>query len=139
MKLSTKGRYALRLMLDIALQSADEPVSLRDIARREEISVKYLEQLVPALVRNGLLRSVRGVGGGYILTRKPEEYTVGEILRAAEGNLIPVDCAGRGECCQRSANCVTIEIWQDISRAISSVVDHRTLADLVQRHQEKSG
>lgn len=137
MKISTKGRYALRLMLDIALQPSDEPVSLRDISKREEISMKYLEQLVPSLTRTGLLRSVRGMGGGYILTRKPEEYTVGEILRAAEGKLIPVECAGRGECCQRAARCVTIEVWQDIARAIDEVVDHRTLADLVRRYQEK--
>ena len=137
MKLSTKGRYALRLMLDIALQPAGEPVSLRDVSRREEISMKYLEQLVPSLTRVGLLRSVRGMGGGYILTRKPEDYTVGEILRAAEGSLIPVECAGRGECCQRVAQCVTVEVWQDIARAIDQVVDHRTLADLVRRYQEK--
>lgn len=137
MKISTKGRYALRLMLDIALQPSDEPVSLRDISKREEISMKYLEQLVPSLTRTGLLRSVRGMGGGYILTRKPEEYTVGEILRAAEGELVPVECAGRGECCQRAAHCATIEVWQDIARAIDEVVDHRTLADLVRRYQEK--
>lgn len=137
MKISTKGRYALRAMLDIALQPSDAPVSLRDISRREEISMKYLEQLVPSLTRAGLLRSVRGVGGGYVLTRKPEEYTVGEILRAAEGELIPVECVGRGGCCQRIAHCVTVEVWQDIARAIDEVVDHRTLADLVCRYQEK--
>lgn len=138
MKLSTKGRYALRLMLDIALRPFDGPVPLKDIAQREEISVKYLEQLVPSLTRAGLLRSVRGIGGGYLLTRKAEEYTVGEILRAAEGELVPVECAGKGNCCQRAAHCVTIEVWQDIARAINSVVDHRTLADLVCRYEEKA-
>lgn len=137
MKLSTKGRYALRLMLDIALQPTDEPVSLRDVSGREEISMKYLEQLVPSLTRAGLLRSVRGVGGGYVLTRRPEEYTVGEILRAAEGDLIPVECAGNGQYCQRAARCVTIEVWQDIAKAIDSVVDTRTLADLIHRYEEK--
>ena len=138
MKLSTKGRYALRLMLDIALQPSDGPVSLRDVSLREEISVKYLEQLVPSLTRAGLLRSVRGIGGGYVLTRKPDEYTVGEIIRAAEGELVPVECAGRSECCERVSRCVTVEVWQDIARAIDSVVDHRTLADLVRRYEEKA-
>lgn len=137
MKLSTKGRYALRLMLDVALQPPEEPVSLRDIARREEISVKYLEQLVPSLTRRGLLRSVRGVGGGYLLTRPPEEYTVGEILRAAEGDLVPVECAGNRQCCERAARCVTVEVWRDIAEAIDRVVDHRTLGDLVDRYREK--
>lgn len=137
MRLSTKGRYALRLMLDIALQPAGEPVSLRDVSGREEISVKYLEQLTPPLTRAGLLRSVRGMGGGYLLTRPPEQYTVGEILRAAEGDLIPVECAGGGQCCERAARCVTVEVWQDIARAIDSVVDNRTLADLVRRYEEK--
>ena len=137
MRLSTKGRYALRLMLDIALQPSDTPISLRDVSQREDISVKYLEQLVPSLTRAGLLRSVRGIGGGYILTRKPEEYTVGEIIRAAEGELVPVVCAGRSECCERAARCVTVEVWRDIARAIDSVVDHRTLGDLIRRYEEK--
>ncbi len=137
MKLSTKGRYALRLMLDIALQDRELPVSLRDVSKRQEISLKYLEQLTPALVRAKLLRAVRGAGGGYFLTRNPAEYTVGEILRCAEGELAPVECAAGGRCCERAATCVTLEVWQDISNAIDSVVDHRTLADLVERTHEK--
>ena len=90
MKISTKGRYALRLMLDIALNSHGAAVPLRDVAQRQEISDKYLEQIVTQLSRAGLVRSVRGAGGGYLLTREPEEYTVGEILRVLEGNLAPV-------------------------------------------------
>ena len=89
MKISTKGRYALRLMLDIALNSHGAAVPLRDVAQRQEISDKYLEQIVTQLSRAGLVRSVRGAGGGYLLTREPEEYTVGEILRVLEGNLAP--------------------------------------------------
>lgn len=137
-RLSTKGRYALRLMLDIALQEPELPVSLRDVARRQDISVKYLEQLTPSLVRAKLLRAVRGAGGGYFLVRKPEACTVGEILRAAEGELVPVECAGGGCCCERADTCVTMEVWRDISEAIDAVVDHRTLADLVTRSHEKS-
>lgn len=137
MRLSTKGRYALRLMLDVALQEGGHPVSLGDVAKRQEISVKYLEQLIPALVRAGLLRSVRGAGGGYLLTSQPEDCTVGEILRAAEGDLIPVECAGSGGCCHRADHCVTVEVWRDIAQAIDGVVDHRTLADLMARSREK--
>ena len=95
MKISTKGRYALRLMLDLAVQPGDAAVPLRDVAERQEISDKYLEQIVTQLARGGLVRSVRGAGGGYLLTRAPEEYTVGEILRQLEGNLAPVSCVVR--------------------------------------------
>ncbi len=139
MKLSTKGRYALRLMVDVALRDPSEPVSLRDVAQREDISVKYLEQITPPLTRAGLLRSVRGAGGGYLLTRPPEAYTVGEILRATEGDLLPVTCLGSGSCCERAPNCVTLQIWKEISDAIDSVVDRRTLADLVRWSHEKCG
>lgn len=137
MKISTKGRYALRLMLDLALNSHGTAVPLRDVARRQEISDKYLEQIVTQLSRAGLVRSVRGAGGGYLLTRTPEEYTVGEILRVLEGSLAPVSCAGGTGCCQRAGQCVTVEVWQDIQAAVAEVVDNRTLADLVRRHEEK--
>lgn len=98
MKISTKGRYALRLMLDVALHSHGTAVPLRDVAQRQDISDKYLEQIVTQLSRAGLVRSVRGAGGGYLLTREPEEYTVGEILRVLEGNLAPVSCADATMC-----------------------------------------
>ena len=137
MKISTRGRYALRLMLDLALYGGGAPVSLRDVARRQEISDKYLEQIVSHLARAGLVRSIRGAGGGYLLTRTPEAYTVGEILRVLEGSLAPVNCADSTGCCSRADRCVTMEIWQDIQAAVSQVVDHITLADLVQRYHEK--
>lgn len=139
MKISTKGRYALRLMLDLALAGGEEPVSLRDVARRQEISDKYLEQIITPLSRAGLVRSVRGAGGGYLLTRSPEEYTVGEILRVLEGSLAPVSCAQDKTCCGRAGQCVTQELWQEIAAAVSSVVDRTTLADLVKKYYEKSG
>ena len=100
MKISTKGRYALRLMLDIALHSHGAAVPLRDVAQRQEISDKYLEQIVTQLSRAGLVRSVRGAGGGYLLTREPEGYTVGEILRVLEGNLAPVSCVDQDDTCR---------------------------------------
>ena len=96
MKISTKGRYALRLMLDLALHSGTTPVSLRDTAERQEISDKYLEQIVSPLSRAGLVRSIRGAGGGYFLTRPPEEYTVGSILKLTEGSLAAVSCTSQG-------------------------------------------
>lgn len=131
MKISTKGRYALRLMADIAQQRPGEPVSLRDAARRQGLSDKYLEQIVTPLARAGLVRSVRGAGGGYLLTRKPEEYTVGDILRPLEGDLAPVECATDGTWCARSGDCLTVGLWQEIHRAVSAVVDGTTLADLL--------
>lgn len=138
MKISTKGRYALRLMLDLALTEGEAPVSLRDVARRQDISDKYLEQIITPLARAGLVRSVRGAGGGYLLTRAPEEYTVGEILRILEGSLAPVSCAEDKGCCGRADRCVAQEVWEQIAEAVSGVVDHITLADLVKRFHEKS-
>lgn len=134
MKISTKGRYALRLMLDLAINGGEgQPVSLKDVSRRQDLSDKYLEQIVTPLSRAGLVRSVRGAGGGYYLTRSPGDYTVGEILRTLEGELAPVECATNAGYCQRCAECVTVELWQEIYRAVSQVVDHTTLADLVER------
>lgn len=138
MKISTKGRYALRLMLDLATAPAGEPVPLRDVAQRQEISDKYLEQIVTPLSRAGLVRSVRGAGGGYLLTRETKDYTVGEILRPLEGSLAPVSCVDGSECCARAEQCVTLEVWREIQQAVSGVVDRITLADLVERQQLKS-
>ena len=137
MKISTKGRYALQLMVDLAMHQQDGPVSLKDAARRQSLSDKYLEQIVTPLSKGGLVRSVRGAGGGYLLTRKPEEYTVGDILRPLEGDLAPVECVTNSECCAQSGQCFTLELWQDIHKAVSSVVDHTTLADLVERCEAK--
>ncbi len=137
MKISTRGRYALRLMLDLALNSRGNAVSLRDIAQRQEISDKYLEQIVTRLSRAGLVRSVRGAGGGYLLTRPPEEYSVGEILRVLEGSLVPVGCADGSSRCSRAEQCVTLEVWQQIQAAVAGVVDRLTLAELVRRYYEK--
>ncbi len=137
MKISTKGRYALRLMLDLALHSSGSAIPLKEVAERQEISDKYLEQIVTQLSRAGLVRSVRGAGGGYLLTRTPEEYPVGEILRVLEGSLAPVSCADGAGCCARAGRCVTMEVWQEIRAAVAGVVDHMTLADLVRRYHEK--
>lgn len=138
MKISTKGRYALRLMLDLALQGDRAAVSLREASARQDISDKYLEQIVTPLTKGGLVRGVRGAGGGYLLTRAPEQYTVGEILRCLEGDLAPVSCASGGDCCGRAEHCVTVEVWQQIRAAVDGVVDHITLRDLVDRYHQKN-
>ena len=139
MKLSTKGRYGLRALIDLAQYSGETPVSITSISDRQNISERYLEQLMSMLKKGGLVKSLRGAGGGYLLTRAPEEYTVGEILRPLEGDLAPVECATDRDFCQRSRECVTVELWQDIHRAVAAVVDGTTLADLIARRQARQG
>lgn len=132
MKISTKGRYALRLMLDIALNDAKTPVRIKDIAERQQISDKYLEQIVSSLNKAGFVKSLRGPQGGYRLTKKPEEYTVGMILRLIEGSLAPVACLDDDvNNCVRADRCPTLILWEKLYEAISEVVDNITLADLI--------
>lgn len=132
MKISTKGRYALRLMLDIALNDAEAPVRIKDIAERQQISDKYLEQIVSSLNKAGFVKSLRGPQGGYRLTKKPEEYTVGMILRLIEGSLVPVACLDdEVNTCKRVDRCPTLILWEKLYEAISGVVDSITLADLI--------
>ena len=138
MKISTKGRYALRLLLDIAQNQQDGFVSLKEIAERQEVSKKYLEQIISILNKAGFVKSVRGPAGGYSLKRKPEEYTVGMILRLTEGSLAPVDCVEDGTDCGRADQCVTVMLWQKLNDAINSVVDNITLADLVEWQMQKA-
>ena len=136
MKVSTKGRYALRLMLDLALEE-DKMVKLKDVAARQEISVKYLEQIISVLQKCGYVKSMRGPGGGYTLAKKPEEDTVGMILRQIEGSLAPVSCLEEEEnSCSRSRSCVTLRLWQMLYDAINGVVDQVTLGDLVEWEKE---
>ncbi len=131
MKISTKGRYALRLMLDIAAQPADHPVSLRDIAARQQVSIKYLEQIVGLLSKNQLLLSVRGAHGGYSLVKPPEAYTIGEILRVTEKNLAPIACLEPdAPICARADFCATLPFWKGLYETIATYVDGTTLADL---------
>lgn len=133
MKISTKGRYALRLMLDLALNDTGETIRIKDIAARQEISEKYLEQIIAVLNKAGYVKSVRGPQGGYRLARKPKDYTVGMILRLTEGSLAPVACLDDDPNeCTRQEDCVTIYIWEKLYAAINSVVDKYTLADLVE-------
>lgn len=138
MKISTKGRYALRLMLDLALNNTGEPVRIKDIASRQEISDKYLEQIISVLNKAGYVRSLRGPQGGYKLARDPKEYTVGMILRLTEGSLAPVACLEDEENqCARQDECATLILWEKLYDAIKEVVDGYTLADLVDWQMEK--
>lgn len=140
MKISTKGRYALRLMLDLATYNTGEPVSLKDISRRQEISEKYLEQIIATLNRGGLVHSIRGAKGGYKLTRSPEDITAGMVLRCTEGSLAPVACVeGDAIDCERVDRCVTVRIYRQLNDAINGVVDNITLADMVEWQNEQLG
>lgn len=135
MKISTKGRYALRLMLDLALNNTGEYITIKSIATRQDISEKYLEQIISLLNRAGYVKSIRGAQGGYRLAKDPIEYTVGMILRLTEGNLYPVDCLDHNaDECERNNNCcVTREVWKEMYDAICAVVDRITLKDLVDK------
>lgn len=138
MKISTKGRYALRMMLDMALSDAERPVRVKEIAERQEISEKYMEQIMAMLNKAGFVRSVRGPQGGYFLTRKPEEYTVGMVLRLTEGSMAPVDCLEYEDyVCSRKDDCVTLLLWKKLDDAIKGVIDTVTLEDLVNWSRER--
>ena len=132
MKISTKGRYALRMMLDLAMHSADGVVALKDIAERQDISKKYLEQIVPLLNKADLLRTNRGYQGGYALAKSPDKYTVGEILRVTEGNLCPVSCLQYPvNECPRASECMTLPVWEGHYTAINNYLDSVTLQDII--------
>ena len=129
MKISTKGRYALVVMIELAGNKNNEYIPLKDIAERQQISVKYLEKIVSMLNKAGFVQSNRGNNGGYKLVKEPKEYKVGDILRAAEGDLAPTGCVT--ENCVRKDKCKTFEFWQGLDKAIESYVDSTTLQDLL--------
>ena len=137
MKLSTKGRYTTRALLDLARHQTEEPTPLKDIARRQEISLPYLEHLVAPLITAGILRSSRGPAGGIQLVKPPHEIKLSEVIRLVEGPTAPVECVVNPEICPRSELCVTRDIWGELDRAISTVLESTTLADLVKRQDKK--
>ena len=138
MKISSQSRYALRLMLDIAQQGEGAVVSLKEISGRQNISVKYLEQIILKLNKTGYLKSVRGASGGYMLTRPPAEYSIGEMLRVVEGSLAPINCLkSETNQCEHSAQCGTLWFWAGMDKAINDYVDRYTLQDFLD-HSEKN-
>lgn len=135
MKLSTKGRYAARAMLDLALHATDGPVLIKDISDREDISKSYLKQLLVPLRVAGLVRTTRGANGGFILARPPSEIRLIDIIQSVEGSSAPVECVDDESICQRSKLCVTREIWTEIKNAVDNVLESTTLEDLVNRYK----
>jgi len=132
MLVSTKGRYALQIMLDLAKYGDGDYVVLMDVARRQKISEKYLESIVASLSRAGFLTGQRGRGGGYRLARTPAEYTAGEIIRATEGAIAPVACLKTEDnACPKAADCMTLPLWQELDRRVSGYLDGITLEDLL--------
>ncbi len=132
MKISTKGRYALRMLLDLAIHHNNGYVALKDIAERQNISKKYLEQIVPILNRADILLTNRGYQGGYMLAKAPDKYNVGEILRLTEGGIAPVACLDRDPAgCERASDCLTLPIWKGLYKVISDYLDNITLQDIL--------
>ena len=138
MKISTKGRYALRMLLDLAEHQSSGYVALKDVAERQSISKKYLEQIIPVFNQSDILRTNRGSQGGYRLAKAPDKYTVGEILRLTEGSLAPVACLDHDPMeCERSGECATLPVWQGLYRVINEYLDGITLQDILDQQQER--
>ena len=139
MRLTTKGRYGTRLMLDLALHFGEQPVFLKDAAARQEISEKYLWHLIPPLKNSGLITSVRGAHGGYSLSRPPAQITLKDILLAVEGPISFVSCVGDSSACKRSEICGTKDIWSELSEKFLKILESVTLEDIVEKQKCKSG
>jgi Rrf2 family protein len=137
MKLSTRGRYGTRVLLDLALQQGREPVPLKEIAERQEVSLQYLEHLIAPLISRGLVRSVRGAKGGILLAKRPEEIKLSEVIELLEGSVAPVECVDSPEICGRASFCVTRDVWGELKRAIAGVLESITIQDLVERYRQK--
>ena len=132
MMISTRGRYCLRVMIDLAEHQGEGYIRMKEVADRQGISLKYLEKILPVLAKNNIVDGIQGKGGGYRLSRKPEEYTVGEILRLTEGTLAPVACLECGAVpCDRAADCRTYPIWAELDRRINDYLDSVTVVDLL--------
>jgi Rrf2 family protein len=137
-KISTRSRYGVRLMLELAVNKGQKPIFLRDIARNQEISEKYLSQIIIPLKASGLVNSYRGAHGGYNLSRDPSKITLREIVEALEGNLSLVECIDNPSACHRVSQCVAQDVWCKVSQAIAGTLESITLRDLVQKNQTKS-
>jgi len=137
MKLSTRGRYVTRALLDLALYQGEGPVLLKDIAQRQQISIRYLEHLITPLIAGGILRSTRGARGGVWLIKTPEEIRLSEVMQLVEGSLSPAECVNNPEICSRSTFCVTRDVWGELKKVMDGVLESTTLQDLVERQKQK--
>ena len=137
MKISTKGRYVLRMLLDLAEHRGEGYIALKDIAKRQGISKKYLEQIIPLLNNTDILVASRGYPGGYMLAKSPDMYTVGDILRITEGSIAPVSCLeGGSSVCDRDDQCMTLYVWEGLEKVIAEYLDSITLQDILDRHRK---
>jgi len=137
MKLSTRGRYATRALLDLALHQEEEPVLLKDIAQRQQISLRYLEHLVTPLIAGGIMLSTRGPKGGVSLAKPPVEIRLSEIIQLLEGSIAPVECVNNPGICTRSELCVTRDVWGELKKAMNGILESTTLQDLAERQKRK--
>jgi len=137
MKLSTRGRYGTRVLLDLALREGKEPVPLKDIARRQQISLLYLEHIIAPLISVGMIRSTRGAHGGVQLARPPQQVKLSEVVGLLEGSIAPVDCINDPEVCSRSELCATRDVWIELKKAMDGVLESKTLQDLVEMQKKK--
>ena len=137
MKLSTRARYGTRALLDLAIHQDEAPIALKDVARRQQISVQYLEHLITPLITAGIVRSMRGPKGGVSLAKPPKQIVLSEIFQVLEGSIAPVECIDNPKICSRSESCVTRDIWDEMKKAMSGVLESTTLENLVERQKIK--
>jgi Rrf2 family protein len=138
MKLTTRGQYGTRALLDVALHRDEEPILLKDIARRQQISLPYLEHLIAPLIAGGMLRSTRGAKGGVSLARPPDDIKLSQVVRLLEGSMALVQCIDDPKACNRSGSCATRDIWGEMKQAIDGVLESTTLQDLAERQKKKT-
>ncbi len=137
MRLSTRGQYGTRVLLDLALHQGEEPILLKDIAQRQQITLPYLRHLITPLIAGGLLRSIRGARGGVLLVKPPEEIILREVIQLLEGKITLVECVNNPGVCNRSGLCVTRDVWGELDKVMNSVLESTTLQDLVERQKRK--
>ena len=137
MKLSTRGRYGTRALLELALRQGEGPVLLRDIAQRQQISLQYLDHLITPLIAGGIVRSTRGARGGVLLARPPEEIRLSEVIQLLEGSIAPSECVNNPEVCIRSEFCATRDVWGELKKAMNVILESTTLQDLAERQKGK--
>ena len=137
MKISTKGRYGTRALLELALRDSNEPMLLRNIAKKQDISLAYLEHVISPLIAGGILRSTKGPKGGISLNKKPSDIKLSDVIRLLEGSVAPADCVDNPDICERADTCVTRDVWCELKDAMDNILDKTTIQDMVERQNEK--